>query len=168
MGVVIQFPRPYRGPKVREHKQRRVAKQFKPKQWCFADLNGKRPQGHPEVKFGPRGKVELAKGQVWVETHTQQLFVVTQIVVARKNFYRLDVMAQGYRQGPGTCYPYSEANFRSQFEVWDSFGQSRKELMKKLAHVAEHDPTSPYYGDNERARLAYQDFGFDKDGNRVR
>jgi len=121
-----------RKERAREPRQRRQVGQY-----FYPDLRGKRPNGHPKVQFGPRGKVLLQKGQVWVERHTKRLFVITQVVVAREGFYPHDVIVQGYRQGPHTSYPYSESNFRTQFEVWDTFGELGNVLVRKLEHMSD-------------------------------
>ena len=96
----------------------------------FGELQGRRPKGHPEVvNFGPRGQVEIASKQVWVDRYTQTLYIVKRVIRVDRVFYPHDVVFVRYTQKKsGYRQRLSEANFRQQYEVWDSFGASMKIL----------------------------------------
>ena len=49
--------------------------------WKLDELAGRKPRGPPQLKFGPRGKVLLAKKQVWVELDSDELWVISSLRV---------------------------------------------------------------------------------------
>ncbi|MDE2071401.1 MAG: hypothetical protein KGI70_01545 [Patescibacteria group bacterium] len=132
----------------------------------FKDLKGKRPKGHPKVKRGKRGKVILQVGQVWVEGHTQRLWVLTDMAVARKSFYKHDVIMSAYKSSGFQIF--SEATLRMTMTIWDDWGAEQKALMKKLTYMSENDPESPWRGHIDAGKLARVFFGLDSKGNRTK
>lgn len=116
--------------------------------WCLADLGGKKPRGHPVIKRGRRGKVLLAKSQVWVELHTKHLWVI-------------DHIEHGYHAGTYPCHvwlrPYgtrtrlylyahhslSEQSFRGGMKVWEDFMEFDIRLRRQIRRmINEFDPDS--------------------------
>jgi hypothetical protein len=160
MGEVVPLRKPKAAPK---HKWRKK----KGEPWRLPHLRGKRPRGHPKVKYGPKGKVLIATGQVWVALHSQELMVVTQLIAARKTFYPYDVVFARYRSKSIYSDCIGEANFRASYKVWEDYLVFNKETMTKLAHLSRFDPESPWRGHKDAEESALKFFGLDADGNRT-
>lgn len=123
-------------------------------------LRGRRPLGHPEVKYGPRGRVLLAPQQVWVEGHTGVLWIIESLRHMREGFYPFNVTLVRYDGTSKGARILSEHTMRSYMEVWEDAVQSRKRIAEKLKDGSPHP-----FGSN---KAAAQFFGIDPDtGNRV-
>lgn len=143
MAVIIEFPRKKKLPRINNTPRKRGM------YWHMADLGGHRPTGHPTLKRGPRGKVLLELGQVWVEPHNDELWVIDEIKKVRDAFYPHDVLLIRY-QGC-VVRKIAESSLRSGFQVWDDAIASRKVIMAKLARAG----ASPAF------------FGLNKNGDRI-
>jgi hypothetical protein len=95
------------------------------------DLLGRKPGGHPAPIYGPRGRVLMARGQVWVEEHTQRLWVIRAITKRKGRACSHDVVLVAYK-GKETRM-LAEATVRLRMSVWDAFAARRDRRMKKLA-----------------------------------
>lgn len=86
----------------------------------LGDMEGYRPLGHPEIEYGPRGKVLLAEKQIWVEDDTS-LWVIRSIEYknkGRKN-ERVRVYLGRYQHGPYVCLVLSESRLRHIMKIWE-------------------------------------------------
>lgn len=152
MGNVVRFPK--------EHTRLR-----KKPYWRVIDLLGKAPDRHVPPQYGPRGRVLMARGQVWVEGHSQRLWVVKSMTLNKKrkgSLYPHDVVLVAYRGREER--KLAETGVRMSMSVWEVYLVERARLMKKLAHASEHDPQSPFKG---RPKAARDFFGLDSEGNRI-
>lgn len=152
MGVVIDFP----------HERTCLGK--KP-YWRVIDLLGKKPRGHVSPRYGPRDRVLMARGQVWVEGHNQRLWVIGHMAKNKKrkgSLYPHDVTLVAYRGNEERTL--AETSVRLSMQVWEVYLIEHKLLMKKLAHASDHDPQSPFKGQPDAARNF---FGLDPQGNRI-
>jgi hypothetical protein len=121
--------------------------------WRAIDLRGRRPAGHPGTADTSQGKVRLATSQVWVEYHTQRLFVITQLYFTQGPLYSYDVVFEEYgRGGPSEIYP--DTVFRSQMQIWDEFDAERTATMVPWLRVV-----------NESHEFSYSIY--DEDGYRI-
>lgn len=150
MADILPFPVVDRFPKDRPGLRKRG------QPWRAIDLHDKPPQGHESPTYGPKGKVELARRQVWVEHHTQELWAIADIAIVRESFYKHDVILVPYRSRSCAMWSLAEATFRGSFQIWDEFEKGRKLLIGKLVRTSNADP--------ERVRSF---FGFDVDGYRI-
>lgn len=133
--------------------------------WRVVDLLGQPPKGHKAPTYGPRGRVLMAPGQVWVEGHNQRLWVIKSMTLNKKrkgSLYPNDVVLRAYRGRQ--LRALAETGVRMGMQVWEVYLVSRKELMEKLAYLSERDPGSPFKG---RPQAALNFFGFDVQGNRI-
>jgi hypothetical protein len=161
MGKVLQFPPiPDRFPSNRPG----LRKSNGP--WRAVDLKGRPPKGHQSPKYTPLGKVEIALKQVWVEGHTQDLYVVVKLIRMRKSFYPHDIVFVPYGRRRYERR-LAEATFRLTMTVWDKFEAERKKLNEKVCRLAETDPGSPWQGDPDAGEYALNFFGLDSDGYRI-
>jgi len=157
MGQVYAFPA------TKEMHERRERLKIK---WRFKDLQGGRPQGHPaHIERGPKGRIILAVGQVWVEGHTQNLVVIRELWVARNTFYPHDVVFAPYLN-KCEAHCLAETTFRMTHEIWDTWGDSQKHLMEKLERMSATDPQSPFRNFPDPGASAEAFFGLDRNGNR--
>jgi hypothetical protein len=157
MGQVYIFP-------ITVEQRKRLEQHHGP--WKFADLRGQRPDSHPAVKRGPKGRVLPEYGQVWVEAHTQLLVRITDLYEARKGFYPYNVVFAPY--GPSfDAKCLAETTFRQTHEIWDTWGDSQKKyLIEKLGRLSATDPQSPFRNFPDPAASAEAFFGLDREGNR--
>jgi len=145
MGDVIPFPKSKQKP------TRHIRLVKAGVHWRMGDLRGSSPLRHPVVLRGKRGRVILGRGQVWVERHTDHLWVLKKIVRVREAFYPHDVVLFRYESKSIEMREIAESTMRMCFEVWDDVAASRKVIMGKLASVG----ASPSF------------FGLDNNGNRI-
>ncbi|MEM9336845.1 MAG: hypothetical protein AAGA35_03255 [Patescibacteria group bacterium] len=139
------------------------------KMWSLRHIGFNRPDKHPvEIPRGQRGRALIRLGQVWVEDHTQHLFVIVQAKIneeQRRNLYNLDVVAQSY------CGRYhrinSEAVFRQGFTIWDDAITEMIEAVRQLDMCANTDGGSPWQGRRDAAEQSSNFFGFDTYGFRI-
>lgn len=160
MGEVIPFPDQSRWPSDRPG----LRKPNGP--WRTIDLKGRRPSGHPAPEYGPRGRVKLAIGQVWVECHSQELYVVKDLVDARCSLYSYDVVLIAYKR-ERIQRVLAEATIRCTMQVWDRFESERRKRVSELCELAEYDPESPWRGTKTAGSRALAFFGMDEDGYRI-
>lgn len=169
MTKIVQYPKE-RIVGSRLYPKPRPRKRGRP--WKFADLQGKRPRGHPKkIKHGPRGKVLQAVGQVWVMGHNQELWTVVQIIEAHwyhKVLYPARFLLQPYLSRR-TFPPWNigEQTFRQNLTIWDDFAAEMSELMEHLNRAIQHDPQSPWQGRDDGGAAGRAFFGFDADGNQI-
>lgn len=133
--------------------------------WRVVDLLGQAPQGHVRATYGPRGRVIMAPGQVWVEGHNQRLWVIRSMSINKKrkgSLYPSDVVLRAYRGREERML--AETSVRLGMQVWEVYLQARKDLMAKLVYASEHDPSSPFKG---QPQAALRFFGLDSEGNRI-
>lgn len=123
MGKIIEFP-----------KQRDPPAEVQGP-WKFCHLRGLRPPEHPEVLYGPRGKVLIAPGQVWVSVHSEEMVVITRIFRARRSHYPHDVVYKPYHGSDMQLSCVSEATFRMSNKVWEEYVIFLKNLTIKLNRV---------------------------------
>lgn len=137
--------------------------------WKVGDLEGKRPEGHPPIRRGPRGGLILAEGQVWVEVHTRRLVVLERFEVRRSSgTYRHQVWIRPYKtRADYFLKELAEASFRGSFQVWDDFVEAMPRLMEEFIRAAATDPESPFRGMQDPAAAARKFFGLDEKGNRI-
>jgi len=155
MGVVIPFP-------LERIRIRRTA------YWRIIDLLGKKPRGHVAPKYGPRGRVLMARGQVWVELHNQRLWVIGFIAKnpSRKgSLYPNDITLIAYRGSEERTL--AETTVRQTMRVWEVHLKEHKETMEKLDRLSQSDPTSPWQGRRDATQRARNFFSFDAQGNRI-
>lgn len=101
------------------------------KVWRYGDLNGLRPKGHPTVfTYGPRGKVLLEIGQVWVEIHNGILWRVNELDTRHDGTYKVTLGL--YYHPKRNDRMLAETTLRLNMEIWDVVGQKRSELLTKL------------------------------------
>lgn len=132
MGDVVPFPR----------KRTRLRK--KPF-WRVVDLLGKRPRGHISPAYGPRGRVIMAPGQVWVEGHNQRLWVIRKMTSNKKrkgSLYPHDIVLCAYRGKEMRCL--AETGVRLNMRIWEVHSKEMKETMDKLAYLADR-PTGAVF-----------------------
>ncbi|MFZ1987633.1 MAG: hypothetical protein WAV21_01195 [Minisyncoccia bacterium] len=161
MGNLLQFPElPNRYPSNRPGLRKRG--EF----WRAIDLKGKPPKGHLPPSYGPRGRVQIAINQVWVEGHTQKLYMVLGLVKIRDTFYPHNVVFAAYKR-EHLQRQLAETTFRLTMKIWDVFESERKVLANKVGLVAEQDPEFPWKGDSVVGARALNFFGLDSDGYRI-
>ena len=147
MGEVVNFPR------------ERTCLGKKP-YWRIVDLLGKKPRGHTPPSYGPRGRVLMAKGQVWVEGHNQRLWVVSKMVRRRQrkgSLYPHDVTLAAYRGAETRTM--CEASVRLNMSVWDIHAADQARLMRRLENAAARG--------SHPSCVVRSFFGFDREGNRI-
>jgi len=118
--------------------------------------------------YGPRGRVIMVRGQVWVEIHTQQLWVVRRMTKNKKragSMYPHDVELVAYRGSEERTL--AETTVRMCMRVWEDYLVFNKETMEKLDRLSHSDPTSPWQGRHDATRQARNFFSFDAKGNRI-
>lgn len=103
--------------------------------WLFEQLNGRRPANHPKnITYNTRGVVFLAKGQVWVNRKTRELWVIKKLVRMRKNPpFPYSVHIGKY--GRNICTAprrVDETIFRTNFEIWDEFTHNHEATILNL------------------------------------
>ncbi|MBP7770522.1 MAG: hypothetical protein KA066_01265 [Candidatus Pacebacteria bacterium] len=155
MGVVIPFPKSH---------TRLRSKPY----WRVVDLRGKKPSGHVAPMYGPRGRVLMARGQVWVERHNQRLWVIGFIAKNPKrkdSLYPNDVTLIAYRGSEERTL--AETSVRLQMDVWEVHLTEHKALMEKLDRLSRDDPGSPWHGRSDATQRARNFFSFDAQGNRI-
>mgnify|MGYP001563048430 CR=1 FL=1 len=151
-GEVVQFPK--------QHTRLR-----KKPYWRLVDLLGKEPNGHVRPTYGKLGRVIMAPGQVWVEIHNQQLWVITELTKNPKregNFYPHDVVLVEY--GGGKKRVLAETGVRGSMMVWEVYLPWSKETTEQFLRASQHDPSSPFRG---QPKAALDFFGLDIEGNRI-
>lgn len=89
--------------------------------WWFRDfrlanLKGKRPRGHPEIKRNSHGKVLLAASQVWVEKDTDDLWVIKELCECANG--RQEVYLRPYGSWM-TARVVLDTTLRSNMSVWE-------------------------------------------------
>lgn len=134
--------------------------------WRTIDLKGRRPVGHRPPTYGPRGGVLLAIDQVWVEYHSQELYVIKDLVYTRGTYYSYDVVLAAYKQ-ERVQRVLAEGTLRYTMQIWDQFEADRKERVEELCELAENDPESPWRGTGTAGASALSFFGLDGDGYRI-
>lgn len=161
MGEVIAFPDFSRWPSDRPGLRKRNAP------WRAIDLKGRRPSGHPPaLAYGPHGRVKLALDQTWVECHTQQLYVIKDLIYTRTTLYSYDVTLVAYKQ-ERVQRVLAEATLRCTMKVWDQFESQRRKGVSELRELAETDSGSPWKGTPTAGSFALSFFGLDEDGYRI-
>jgi hypothetical protein len=165
MGDIITFPKSrIVGSKFSSRAPRRKRDQ----PWRLVHLGGRSPHGHPPLKRGPRGKVLLAKRQVWVMLHNDELWTVFHIEDSRHSgTFPHHVWLRRYRSR-GICFiELAEQSLRAGMRVWEDAVEFKKELMVKVKHASETDPTSIFRGLGDGGAAAPRFFGLDDDGNKI-
>ncbi|MDB5264554.1 MAG: hypothetical protein JWN64_125 [Parcubacteria group bacterium] len=161
MGDILEFPEvPDRWPSSRPG----LRKPNGP--WRAIDLKGKPPEGHQSPSYGPRGKVLIATEQVWIEGHTQRVYVVVELINIRDTFYPHDVIFASYKD-MSKRRRLAETTFRLSMKIWDVFEVERKPLVESVCVGAKHDPTSPWKGVPQASVYALNFFGLDNEGYRI-
>ncbi len=108
----------------------------------LGDLQGKRPQGHPELRRSPRGKISLDLGQVWVELHTQDLYVIRGLSL-RSDGKKHNVSLSRYgRNEPERSL--SETSLRQTMRVWEDAVELFAQCMKKVCKAIEDGEGKPF------------------------
>jgi len=103
----------------------------------YKDEQRVRPVGHPLLKRGPRGKALLDRNQVWVEGHTNKLWVVMNYEDGLQyGTYTHRVWLRPYdareRRGEKRSRELSELTLRSIMRVWEDAFDSDPSLVEKL------------------------------------
>ena len=104
------------------------------------DLAGERPRGHPELSCDPQGMVLLATGQVWVEIHNQDLWVIRRLEKRPSGNYL--VYLSMYRRRKITLI-LSEIGFRQSMLVWEHYLKFNQETAEILRSMFEGDLFAP-------------------------
>jgi hypothetical protein len=125
----------------------------------LADLAGKRPRGHPKLERTERGRVLLALGQVWVERHSSELWVIREMVIQPNGKARVYLSRYGSR---AVVYDYGEANFRSNMAVWEQAVAEGQALVAKVRQMIE-DGAGQGFGHTPKnvSRVLSEFFGID-------
>lgn len=107
----------------------------------LGDLAGARPRGHPKViPRGPRGRIRLEVGQVWVEIHGEKLWVIRYLEPRTQGRYWVYLSLYGRDE---TSYDLSSLTLKQIMKIWDEaapFFRSTVEHMKKVAFLCGGDP----------------------------
>jgi hypothetical protein len=138
--------------------------------WKLRHFGFNRPEEHPNIAFGPRGRVIMEAGQVWVEDHTQKLWTVTYMRIneARRHnspLYPHDVTLKAFR-GVETR-SLAETSVRRSFTVWDAYIKRMVESRSKLRRMSGTANDSPWRGDPDASERAGIFFRLDRYGFRT-
>lgn len=123
-------------------KARKTPRQLRPKPgrhgrswqpYKFSDLAGGRPIGHPkQVPRGPRGGVQLAVGQVWVDLCTDELWVIRQLEL-RMNRFQVHL---SYYRSLAVIKSISSVQVKGMMRIWDDAAQYFRDIARKLVGEA--------------------------------
>lgn|GEM_PF-2986476 len=155
MGTLINFPKDrivQRVPAFSVNRPPAV------KVWRMVDLDGQRPEGHPELRRGPRGGVIAEVDQVWVGLSTDLLWVVTHLdPFQHLGTYRSHVWLYPYK-APDRRYglDISEKTLRESHKVWEDMVTFKQSLIQSIDAECGSGATS------------FRQFcGLDEEGNRI-
>lgn len=107
------------------------ARRWRP--YRLGDLAGARPWGHPRViPRGPRGGIQLAVGQVWVELHGETLWVIRHLEPQTGGRYRVFLSLY---QREEISYDLSSLTLKQTMKIWDEAAEFFRATVEHMAAV---------------------------------
>lgn len=107
----------------------------------LGDLAGARPRAHPRiVPHGPRGGIRLAVGQVWVEIHGENLWVIRHLEPQAAGRYRVCLSLY---QRDEIGHDLSSLTLKQTMKIWDeaaAFFRGTVEHMTAVVQARGGDP----------------------------